>query len=98
MKCSSLSETLVYSFEKGSGEILLNVILKGKRNAYSLWLLFVSKMYCVNESLFEMLNVHICTNCDSFLCKKTTCVSHVKGKGDRGYKREIQAVLNNRKN
>ena len=53
---------------------------------------------CVNESLFEMLNIHICTHCDTFLCKKTTCVLHVKGKGDRGYEREIQAVLNNRKN
>ena len=44
-----------------------------------------------------MLNIHICTHCDTFLCKKTTCVSHVNGKGDRGYGRKIQAVLNNRK-
>ena len=53
---------------------------------------------CITESLFEMLNIHICTHCDTFLCKKTTCVSHVNGKGYRGYKREIPAVLNNRKN
>ena len=53
---------------------------------------------CVNESLFEMSNIHICTHCDTFPCKNTTCVSHVKGKGDRGYEREIQAALNNRKN
>ena len=53
---------------------------------------------CVNESLFEMLNIHIYTHCDIFLCKKTTCMSHVNGKGDRGYDRKIQAVLNNRKN
>ena len=42
-----------------------------------------------------MLNIHICTHCETFLCKKTTCVSHVNGKGDRGYGRKIQAVLNN---
>ena len=53
---------------------------------------------CVNESLFDMLNIHICTHCDTFLCKKTTCVSHGNGKGDREYGRKIQAVLNNRKN
>ena len=53
---------------------------------------------CINESLFEMLNVHICTHCDTFLCEKTPCVLHVNGKGDRGYEREIQAVLNKRKN
>ena len=52
---------------------------------------------CVNESLFEMLNIHICTHYDTFLSKKITCMSHVNGKGDRGYEREIQAVLNNRK-
>ena len=53
---------------------------------------------CVNESLFEMLNIHIWTNCDTFLCKETMCASHVNGKGDRGYERGIQVVLNNRKN
>ena len=53
---------------------------------------------CVNESLFEMSNIHICTHCDTFLCKKTTCGSHVNGKGNRGYEWEIQAVLDNRKN
>ena len=53
---------------------------------------------CVNESLFEILIIHICTHCDTFLCKETTCVSHVNGKGDRGYERELQAVLNNREN
>ena len=55
---------------------------------------------CVNESLFEMLNIYICTHCDTFLCKKTTCVSHVNGTGDRGGgdERETQAVSNNRKN
>ena len=37
-----------------------------------------------------MLNIHICTHCDTFLCKKTTCVSHVNGKNDRGYEREIK--------
>ena len=52
---------------------------------------------CVNEYLFEMLNIHICTHCDTFLCEMITCVSHVNGKGDRGYDRKIQAVLNNRK-
>ena len=52
---------------------------------------------CVNEYLFEMLNIHICTHRDTFLCEKTTCVSHVNVKGDRGYDRIIQAVLNNRK-
>ena len=45
-----------------------------------------------------MLNIHICTHCDTFLCKNTTCVSHVNGKGDRGYEWKIQAVLNSRKN
>ena len=44
-----------------------------------------------------MLNIHIWTHCDTFHCKKTTYVSHVNGKGDRGYAREIQAVCNNRK-
>ena len=51
----------------------------------------------VNESLFKMLNIHMCTRCDTFLCKDTTCVSHVNGRGDRGYERKIQAVLNNGK-
>ena len=40
-----------------------------------------------------MLNIHICTHCDTFLCKKTTSVLHANGKGDRGYDRKIQAVL-----
>ena len=53
---------------------------------------------CETESLFEMLNIHICTRCYTFLCKNTTCVSHVNGKVYRGYEGEIQAVLNNRKN
>ena len=52
---------------------------------------------CVNEFLFEMLNIHMCTHCDTFLCKEITCLSHVNGKGDRGYERKIQAVLNNGK-
>ena len=50
---------------------------------------------CVNESV---LNIHICTQCDTFLCKENTCVSHINGKGDRVYEREIQAVFKNRKN
>ena len=29
---------------------------------------------CVEKSLFEMLYIHICTHCDTFLSKKTTCV------------------------
>ena len=53
---------------------------------------------CLNESLFEMLNIHICTHCDTFLCKETTFVSHVNGKGGMGYERKIPAILNNRKN
>ena len=53
---------------------------------------------CVSESLFEMLNIHICSHCGTFLCEKTTCMSHVNGKAIKGYEREIQAVLNNRKN
>ena len=88
------------SSEGGPFCVFFLYILKGKRNAYSLWLLFVSKVYIinfVNESVFGMLNFHICTHCDTFLCKKTTCVSQVNGKGDRGYVREIHAVLNNRK-
>ena len=48
--------------------------------------LYQSCINCVNESLFEMLNIHICTHCDTFLCKKTTCVRPVNGKGDRGTK------------
>ena len=55
-------------------------------------------IYCVNEFLFDMLSIHICTHCDTFLCKKTTCVSHVNGKGDRGYEWKIQSVSNNIKN
>ena len=39
---------------------------------------------CVNESEFEMLNIHIWTHCDTFHCKQTTCVSRVNWKGDRG--------------
>ena len=74
-------------------------ILKGKRNAYSLWIIFVSKIYfCVNESGFEMLNIHIWTHCDTFHCKQTMCASRVNGKSDRGNACEIQAVWNNRKN
>ena len=59
--------------------------------------LYQRRINCVNESLFKMLSNHICTHCDTFLCKETTCVSPINGKGDRGYEREIQAVLNNRK-
>ena len=74
-------------------------ILKGKRNAYSLWILFVSKIYfCVNESVFEMVNIHIWAHCDTFHCKQTMCASRVNGKSDRGNASEIQAVWNNRKN
>ena len=42
-----------------------------------------------------MLNIHICTHRNTFICKETTCVSHVNVKGDRGYNRETQAVLKN---
>ena len=52
----------------------------------------------LNESLFEMLSIHIYTHCDTFLCKQTTRVSHVNGKSNRGYEREVQAVLDNIKN
>ena len=45
-----------------------------------------------------MLNIHSCTHCGTFLSKETTCVTHDNGKSDRGYEREIQAVLHNRKN
>ena len=55
-------------------------ILKGKRNAYSLGMIFVRCIDCVNESVFEMLNIHICTHCDTFNCKQTMCVSRVNGK------------------
>ena len=53
---------------------------------------------CVNESLFEISNIHVCTHNETFLCKDTICLSSVNGKGERGYVREIQAVLNCRKN
>ena len=43
-----------------------------------------------------MLNIHICTHCDTFLSKEDQCVSHVNGKGDWGNERDIQAVLHNR--
>ena len=39
----------------------------------------------------------MCKHCDTFLCQEITCVSHVNGKGDKGYERKIQAVLNNGK-
>ena len=55
-------------------------------------------MNCANESRFEMFNIHICTHCDTFHCKETTCVLHFNGSGDKGNEREIQAVFNNRKN
>ena len=45
----------------------------------------------------QVLFIHICTYCDTFLCKETTCVSHVNGKSDIGYEKKIPAVLNNRK-
>ena len=44
-----------------------------------------------------MLDILMCTHYDTFLCKEITCVSHVNGKGDRGYEGKIQAVLNNGK-
>ena len=34
---------------------------------------------CLNESMVKMLNIHIWTNCDTFHCKQTTCVSRVNG-------------------
>ena len=49
----------------------------------------------MRKCLFEMLDIHIYTYCDTCLSKETTCVSHVNGKGDRGYERKIHAVLNN---
>ena len=68
-------------------------ILKGKRNAYSFRIIFVSTIYfCVNESVLEMLNIHILTHCDIFYCKQTMCASGVNGKSDRGNASEIQAV------
>ena len=52
---------------------------------------------CVNESVFEMLNIHILTYCDTFHCKQTTRLSCVNGKGDRGNASDMPAVCNNRK-
>ena len=40
-----------------------------------------------------MLNIHICTHCNTFLSKGPTCVSHINGIGDRGNERKIHAVL-----
>ena len=45
---------------------------------------------CVNESVFEMLNIHILTYCDTFHCKQTMYVSRVNDKSDRGNASEIQ--------
>ena len=51
---------------------------------------------CVNESVWNVKYSYLHTLWYiSF--REITCVAHVNGKGDRGYKREIQAVLNNRK-
>ena len=36
--------------------------------------LYQIRINCVNESLFEMLDIHMCTHCDTFLCKEITCV------------------------
>ena len=54
---------------------------------------------CLNESVFEMLSIHIWTHhCETFQYKQTMCMSRVNGKSDRGNASEIQAVCNNRKN
>ena len=58
------------------------------------WHLYQRYIVCVNESVFEMLNIHIWTHCDAFHCKQTMCVSRVNGKSDslRGNASELQAV------
>ena len=75
-------------------------IPKGKRNAYSLWIIFVSKKYCLCKLIcvWNVLNIHIWTNFYTFYCKRTMCVSRVNGKSDRGNANEIQAICNNKKN
>ena len=55
-------------------------------------------MVYVNESVFEMLNIHIWAYCNTFHCKQTICVLHVNGKSDRGNASDIQAVCKNRRN
>ena len=47
--------------------------------------------------MFEMLDIYIWTQSDTFYCEQTTCVSRVNGKGDRGNASEKQVVCNNRK-
>ena len=41
--------------------------------------LYQRYIVCVNESVFEMLNIHIWTHRDTFRCKQTMCVSRVNG-------------------
>ena len=60
--------------------------------------LYQRYIVCVNESVFEMLNIRLSRHCDTFHCKQTMCVSHVNGKSDKGNASEIQAACNNRKN
>ena len=52
----------------------------------------------ISQSVFEILNIHIWTHCDTFHYIQTMCVSRVNGKRDRGNASEIQPVCNNRKN
>ena len=60
--------------------------------------LYQRYIVCVNESVFEMLNIHIWTHCDTFHYKQTMCVLRVNGKSARGNASETTFVCNNRKN
>ena len=51
-------------------------ILKGKKETHIHLgcYLYHWCIKCVKKSLFEMLNIHICTHCETFLSKETKCV------------------------
>ena len=73
---------------------------KRKKRIFTLNIICIKDVYivCVNEYVFEMINIHILIHCDTYHCKQTMCVPRVSSTSDRRNASEIQAVCNNRNN
>ena len=79
------------------GKRLIYTERKKKTHIHFGFYLYQRCIYCVNESLFEMLNIHMCTHCDTFLCKRPRVYRMLMVKVIGGTNGKIQAVLNNTK-
>ena len=92
------SENIIRRLDPFSMEIKVYWKEKETHIHFGYYFIKVVLIVCKNLCFKCFKNIHICTHCDTFLSKETTCVSHVNGKGDRGNERKIHVVLNNRKN